>query len=219
MEALDLYCGIGGASQGLSDAGFNVTGIDLDPKVEKYYPHKFINMSVLDVDPSFLENFDIVFASPPCQAHSDLKARTGLEYADLIPETRELLKASGVPYVIENVESVNEHLINPVMLCGTMFGLGAHCKDGQYRQLQRHRLFETSFGFKTLLECKHEGQPVGCYGNGGGGQQTRGYKAYSTEGIEAMGLRHYAPRKYVNQAIPGAYTEHIAGYWREINGS
>ena len=30
MRALDLYCCAGGASKGLADAGFDVTGIDIE---------------------------------------------------------------------------------------------------------------------------------------------------------------------------------------------
>jgi len=212
-KLLDLYCGIGGASDGYARAGYEVTGVELDPKCAKFYPFKFINANVLDLDPWFIMQFDLVHASPPCQAHSDLRHRTGANYVDLIPDTRYLLEQSGVPYIIENVPSTNDHLINPITLCGTMFDLGADCRDGKYRQLWRHREFETNWDIEVDLKCNHQGEPVGCYGNGGGGQQTRGYKAFSDEGRQAMGLRHYAPRKYINQAIPAAYAEWIGSRW------
>ena len=82
-----------------------------------------------------------------------------LEHTNLIPATRALLKASGRPYIIENVEGAREHLINPILLCGTMFDLGA-----EGREVQRHRLFETSFPI-TAPACQHSGRPVlGVYG-------------------------------------------------------
>ncbi|MEI9975076.1 MAG: hypothetical protein WDO73_25300 [Ignavibacteriota bacterium] len=67
-----------------------------------------------------------IWASPPCQAFTTLRAlQKGKEYPNLIPATRELLANSGVPYAIENVEGAplgeSGHLI---VLCGTMFGLG-----------------------------------------------------------------------------------------------
>lgn len=57
----------------------------------------------------------------------------------LIAPTRELLIESGLPYVIENVVPENEEkdedpLIDPIELCGAMFGLGTY----------RHRLFESN---------------------------------------------------------------------------
>ena len=48
-----------------------------------------------------------------------------------------LLKSSGKPYVIEDVEAAREWLIDPTLLCGTMFDL-----EAEGRELQRHRLFE-----------------------------------------------------------------------------
>ena len=40
LKALDLFCCAGGASDGLVEAGFEVTGIDITEQPE--YPYKFI---------------------------------------------------------------------------------------------------------------------------------------------------------------------------------
>jgi DNA (cytosine-5)-methyltransferase 1 len=53
-------------------------------------------------------------------------------YVNHIPATRQRLDAWGGPWAIENV--VGAPLENPVMLCGTGFGL----------DVQRHRLFESN---------------------------------------------------------------------------
>ena len=114
-----------------------------------------------------------------------------------------MLKATGLPYVIENVPGAPLH--NPVQLCGSAFGLGANG-----RQLRRHRLFETSFPVMAP-PCCHRGEPVGVYGTGGGGHMTRGYKGTPDEYRQAMGI-DWATRTEIAQAIPPAYTEHIGAY-------
>lgn len=211
MKALDLYCGAGGSSEGLFRAGFDVTGVDIDPKCAKHYPYKFVAANVFELDPEWIAQFDLVSSSPPCQFASLLRHRTGKEYVNHIPATRELLNSIEIPYFIENVQSASKHLIDPVKLCGTSFGLGSMCRDGTYRQLWRHRMIESSFEIRPHPRgCMHTGQPVGVFGNGGPGQQTRGYKGYPEECQEAMGLDHYMPRKYISQSIPPAYTEYIA---------
>ena len=75
MRALDLFCGAGGASKGLMDAGFDVIGVDLAP--QKHYPGAFIQVDVLKLPVMFLQMFDLVWASPPCQAHTQLKSLPG----------------------------------------------------------------------------------------------------------------------------------------------
>jgi DNA (cytosine-5)-methyltransferase 1 len=99
-----------------------------------------------------------------------------------------------------------------VVLCGSMFGLGANG-----RQLRRHRLFEVS-GFSVMSPpCNHRGQALGVYGTGGAGDYerptggSRGYKGTTEEYREAMGI-DWATRAEIAQAIPPAYTEHIGGY-------
>ena len=130
---LDLFCGAGGAAYGYHLAGFDVHGVDLSPQPR--YPFPFIQADALDVlnDRRFLAGFDAVHASPPCQAHSDLQKQNKRHYPDLIAPTRHLLKASDLPYVIENVEGAPLHV--PVMVCGAgVPGL----------RVIRHRPFESS---------------------------------------------------------------------------
>ena len=47
MKLLDLFCCAGGASMGYSQAGFEVTGVDV--KDQPSYPFKFIKGDVLEV--------------------------------------------------------------------------------------------------------------------------------------------------------------------------
>ncbi|WP_371378837.1 DNA cytosine methyltransferase [Sporomusa aerivorans] len=144
IKAIDLYCCAGGASLGLWEAGFEVTGVDIE--YQKNYPFRFIQVDVMALTVEFLQEFDFIWASPPCQRYTLAGTQwrnIGKEYPDLIEKTRELLQRTGKPYVIENVPGAP--LINPVMLCGTMFGLRTY----------RHRMFETNFPVQQLIHPKH----------------------------------------------------------------
>ena len=72
MKLLDLYCGAGGASVGYHRAGFDVVGVDI--KEQPNYPFELIQSDVFDLEESFFDDFDIIHASPPCQAYSKASA-------------------------------------------------------------------------------------------------------------------------------------------------
>ena len=104
MKVLDLFCGSGGAAKGIVDAGFEILGVDINP--QSYYPFEFIQRDVFDLPMEFFDEFDWIWASPPCQAYSygtKWKRNLGKEYADLVQKTRVLLDRTSKPYVIENV--------------------------------------------------------------------------------------------------------------------
>ena len=211
-KLLDLFCGAGGAAMGYYRAGFDVVGVDINPQPR--YPFEFVRGDALDYAERFAENFDAVHASPPCQAYSVATARWGQEQVDshpaLIDDTRALLDAAGVPYVIENVETARPFMRSPIRLCGTSFGLGS----GD-RELRRHRLFELG-GWSILLvpPCSHRLRPQTITVVGGaGGKSRRDTKdgqpfANTADRLEAMGTPWMIGREVV-EAIPPAYTEWI----------
>lgn len=207
---LDLFCGAGGCSVGYHRAGFDVVGVD---KVDQpNYPFEFIQADALEFCRVRGVEFDAIHASPPCHHASDLRhMHKEIEYPNLIPATRAILVEIGKPFVIENVEGAV--LRNPVVLCGSMFGLGAKCNDGKFHQLRRHRLFECSFPL-LVPECLHAGKPIGVYGNGGGNKArveaglVNGMTGTAGERKEAMGI-DWMSRAELSQAIPPAYTEFI----------
>jgi DNA (cytosine-5)-methyltransferase 1 len=207
---LDLFCGAGGCSVGYQRAGFDVVGVDIEPQPN--YPFEFHQHDALPFlrgvaamrTIAFEGRVDAIHASPPCQAHSTLKARwKDHDHPDLVAATRELLMAAGLPYVIENVEGAPLH--EPVTICGSSLGLN----------VRRHRLFETNWGL-MVPPCAHGWQTkrfdvyehgkwrkaatVPVYGHGGG-------KA-NAHGPEAMGI-DWMTRAELVQAIPPAYTELI----------
>jgi len=203
---LDLFCCAGGAGTGYSEAGFEVTGIDIEE--QRNYPFCFIQANALTLDHKFIATFDAIHASPPCQSYSDLAKRNGNADAwpRLIDPIRDILVQSGLPYVIENVEGAP--LRNPVVLCGTMFkGL----------RVLRHRLFEANF---PILTPKHGTHPKvhtfdkrkAHYGKTDDMrdfvQVTGGGNCTIAAARDAMGIK-WMNKGELNEAIPPAYTRLI----------
>lgn len=202
---------------GYHRAGFEVVGVDVNP--QPHYPFEFHQADALEYP---LDGFDVIHASPPCQAHSDLKYMwNAKKNIDFLPATRAALVSSGLPYIIENVRGAP--LINPIVLCGTMFKL--QTLNGE-AELWRHRLFESNVSLFLDLKCNHRklekvigvygghGRDrrrvvIGVYGNSGGKSVRDGTQGFSVEKRrEAMGI-DWMNGMELSQAIPPAYTEYI----------
>ena len=217
LRALDLFCGAGGVSMGLHRAGFDVVGVDIRPQPR--YPFTFIQGDATN-PPVNLVDFDFIWASPPCQAHTSMKTmHNAKRHLDLIPATRSLLAGYSGPWCIENVPGAP--LERPIVLCGSMFGLGC---DGA--ELRRHRLFETSFPMMAL-RCQHgkaatiglygghqrnRKRTIGIYGEGcrdSTRKNDRGHPDFTVaDGRIAMGI-DWMTLAELCQAIPPAYSEYI----------
>lgn len=227
MRLLDLYCCAGGAAMGYHRAGFDeIVGVDIEPQPR--YPFTFIQGDALEYVATHGHEYDAIHSSPPCQHASTVakQVRTmrpgRYEHPNLIPQTRELLIASGLPYVIENV--MGAELINPVELCGSWFGL----------DIRRHRLFEVNFpAFST--PCSHYWQkprfisldkrrkrPASVVPVHGWNQLStvvgvHGHLNYHGEKKlreDAMGIDWMNPHE-LTQAVPPAYSEYIGKYLME----
>ena len=203
MRLLDLFCGAGGCSVGYARAGFEVTGVDIEPR--HHYPFfDLVQDDALAVlaDAEYLRGFDAIHASPPCQAYTSLRTLHDIRHPELIEPVRDRLEATGLPYVIENV--VGAPLRAPVMLCGQTFGLGVF----------RHRLFETNWPLTGPRHEAHAGQVGdGRYftvtGHGGGSSTRDALELGSKEDWQtAMGI-DWMSKGEIAQAIPPAYTEFI----------
>lgn len=188
---------------GYHRAGFEVVGVDIQP--QRHYPFEFRQADVLALTPEFIGGFDAIHASPPCQDYSKSRKINGTEgkHPRLIEPIREMLVASGKPYVIENV--VGAPLLDPITLCGTMFGL----------RVYRHRLFETNFFIWTPPHVAHtQGTTLAksAYSRFADGAQmicVAGNNYRRVDGARAMGIDWYTTRPELSQAIPPAYTQFI----------
>lgn len=193
---LDLFCCQGGAGEGYRRAGFDVTGVDIERQPRN--PHRFIQADALDYLTEHGSKFDVVHASPPCQAFTKAQRLQGNQHTDLIGPVRHMLIGWGGPYVIENVEGAP--LRDPQMLCGTMFGL----------RVYRHRLFETNWHYTPPLHSQHFIRQVkmGRAARDDEMLQPVGNFSGVDEARVAMGMP-WASRDGLREAIPPVYTEHI----------
>jgi len=183
---------------GYSQAGFEMVGVDIEPQPN--YPFEFIQADALDIlkDKEFLDQFDFIHASPPCQAFSIVSLqwrKKGIIYPNLLEPIRNLLINSGKPFVIENVQ--NAPLLYPVYLEGPMFGL----------RVIRRRLFESNLMIPQPPRVKPSGtvsggQYVSVVGHGCDGCGRK--EVWSA----AMGIT-WMTKKELTQAIPPAYTQYI----------
>lgn len=185
-------------------AGFDVTGVDIDPQPR--YPFTFIRADALDYLAEHGREFDAIHASPPCQAYSVTKSLTTKVHPELVEPTRAGLIASGRPWVMENVPGAP--LLHPLVLCGTEFALRS--PTGHW--VRRHRLFESNVFLMGAGGCNCAGK-LTAYTTGHPPAETTLWKGWQ------MGRRDSAIAFDIDwmsgdglaQAIPPAYTEHIGG--------
>ncbi len=224
---LDLFCGAGGAAMGYHRAGFDVVGVDIVRQAN--YPFEFVGADALE----FLEfgwdsyggttphrwfgagaqGFDAIHASPPCQAFTAYRRAGNVgEYPDLIAPLRELLYATDLPYVIENVDGAP--LWEAEVICGSMFD--------PPMDIRRHRLFETNWPLDPpMWPCRHKLQTAKRFPGGRSKEQggsnrhlARGTVEVGTWDIpldvqqEAMGI-DWMELEELSEAVPPAYTEFI----------
>ena len=208
MRALDLFCGGGGAALGMIQAGYEVTGVDINARNAKVYPGYFVHADVLEIPKDFVAQFDLVWASPPCQMFSPARNGATNPTINLIPETRALLE--GRPRsVIENVPLAP--IRADVILTGPTVGL---------MEIMRRRHFELSWwpGLLPKPVAKH---PTGKFitvtkaGDGGSGSRKRHRGMYGAvfpreDAHRAMGIPRSFTRYQLGEAVPPAYAQFIA---------
>lgn len=216
MKLLDLFCCEGGAAKGYQNAGFEVTGIDIEPRFAKRYPGKFIQADAIDYVNQHGHKYDLIHASPPCQKYSITNAARQHDYPDLIAVTRDALNATGKPWVIENV--VGAPLQTPTTLCWTMFRAPGSVldDDGTPLQMYRHRLFESNIPLTSPRPCAHDPnmQVAGSYGGARRDKHEArhvrkgGYVPGKTVQQQLLGI-DWMTQHGMHQSLPPFYTEHV----------
>ena len=206
---LDLFCGAGGCSVGYQRAGFDVTGVDIEPHPD--YPFELIVGDAMEIaaDQDFLGRFDVVHGSPPCPRYSSITAVNGTQdrHPDHLPVFRELMKAWGGVYVIENV--VGAPMPEAIVVCGKAMGLP---------YIRRHRLFESNQWLMSPGCACDRGPAYGVYGDHGDKNPARphpdGHRRWGkardvAHAQEVMGIDWMTSWDDLADAIPPAYAEFV----------
>ncbi|MFI6371039.1 SAM-dependent methyltransferase [Streptomyces sp. NPDC050546] len=196
LTVLDVFCCQGGASMGYYLAGFDVIGVDKENQPR--YPFPFIQGDAVEYILAHGHEYDLIAGSPPCQRYTRAQVIQGREHPDLVAPTREAMKSTGRPYIIENVQGAP--LLDAVLLCGAMFGMRTY----------RHRQFESPLPLGTRLHPRHlapvakmgravrPGEFMHIVGNFTGADLAR----------EIMGMP-WASRDGLREAIPPAYAQFL----------
>ncbi len=220
---LDLFCGAGGSAVGYHQAGFDVVGVDINPQPN--YPFEFVQGDALEIAVQLIpfggkkvHGFDAVHASPPCQGYSRMRHLPWLKdrvYPLLIEPVRDILVASGLPYVIENVEGAP---LDPAfMLCGLSFGLRMYrhryFESNQLMLVPAHERHRETIGSGRLLGSRYKasGGVIGMLPDPAGHTAGASTKAAAV----AMGVE-WMSRDEMTQAIPPAYTRWIGERLLEV---
>lgn len=184
---------------GYKNAGFEVVGVDIAPQPK--YPFEFHQADAITFVKANHHLFDAIHASPPCQQYTRAgieQRKAGKVYDDTLDETRDVLRAIGKPYIIENVPDAP--MQEPIQLCGAMFGL----------QTYRHRLFESNLAIVAPPHPVHvaKNTKMGRAPVEGEFIQVVGHFIGVAFGQKAMGI-DWLGQKELPQAIPPAYTEYL----------
>lgn len=120
--AIDLFCGLGGWTDGLLAEGYHVIGFDIEQHVygEHRYPGSLVIQDVLTLHGSQFRDADLIVCSPPCQAYSyrampwkrakALPPPDNTLFESCFRIQREACEAAGrhIPLIVENVRGAQK---------------------------------------------------------------------------------------------------------------
>lgn len=225
---LDLFSCAGIGADGYVRAGWRVTCVDTDAKALAWCPWDTMRADAMELlkDQEFIDRFDVIHASPPCQgftaARELAKAQgkgDGVKTLDLLTPTLAILEKMGnqIPWVVENVpRSPLGKKAGAVQLCGSAFGL----------KVQRHRLFLSNVKLEGVM-CDHASfekdpvsgkpRPWGVYYAAGDNIPSGGRTCRDVNhAMECMGVGRRVPWDYLKEGLPPAFTHHIGMQMKKV---
>lgn len=132
---IDLFCGLGGWTEGLLAEGYRVVGFDNERHVygEARYPAQLVIQDVLTLHGAQFQDAALIVASPPCQAYS-YRAMPWKKAKALPPPDNSLFEACfriqheaseavghHIPLVVENVRGAQKWVGRARWNCGSMY--------------------------------------------------------------------------------------------------
>lgn len=208
----------GGMTKGYQDAGWYVIAVDVVDHSDRSPADEFHVIKpedTFDVIAELAPQADALHSGLPCQKYTHGNAANDTsDLPDLITPCRAAFQATGLPWVIENVPRAP--LVNPMTLCGTMFGLTAVDDDVTTLHLRRHRLFESNVLLTPPGPCVHP-RGVQWAGSYGGARRDKHEARQVRKGgyvppkpvLERLLGIDWMSEYGLFQAIPPVYAEHI----------
>lgn len=150
LKVLNLYAGIGGNRKLWTDV--EVTAVEYDPKIAAIYQDHFPNDTVVVADAhayllEHFEEFEFIWASPPCPSHSKIRQGLGVgsgQNKPIYPDMKlyeEILLLKHYfkgKWVVENVISFYEPLIRPHELASHYFWANFHIAHIEGNSREHH---------------------------------------------------------------------------------
>jgi site-specific DNA-cytosine methylase len=134
---LDIFCGLGGVSDGFAAEGFDVLGVDIEDMPAKGYKHKFLRADIRDLKGEDFRGYDVIWGSPPCREFSGFatiararlknnqkgqwKKPPNLEEGLVVVKTFLSFVSNAKPkcWIMENVSGLAKHLQLKPLAYGT----------------------------------------------------------------------------------------------------
>lgn len=126
MKVLDLFCGLGGWSEGFNAEGFECLGVDI---INVGYKYNLILCDIRDLDARrFKDKFDVIVGSPPCRDFSKIcnigktrwkKPPSPDNGLILVRSFQEFISIAQPKYwIMENVPGLNKYMTSEPTIKG-----------------------------------------------------------------------------------------------------